>query len=199
MQDSIHRIPPVRAIATVLMLALAAASLLFACQPEDVPTSTDSPVTPVAPASVSPVPSPTVLSDSQSHGHGRADTHHSHSHPATHFLGNRPHLPQHPPPPSSPRQHQHPTLTPTPTPTPTATPLPPPPYAAVWSDLYNTGWLERNRPSLASAITSLAWVTDGIDDAELQAVQRLLDIEVLFGVDSYPALVNKSWVREWRG
>ena len=62
--------------------------------------------------------------------------------------------------------------------------------------MYNTGWLERNRPSLASAITSLAWVSDGIDDAELQAVQRLLDIEVLFGTDSAPALVDKPWIRD---
>ena len=88
MQDSIHRIPPVRAIATVLMLALAVASLLFACQPEDVPTSTDSPRHPRCTSLGQPSPISDCALDSQSHAHGRADTHHSHSHPATHFLGN---------------------------------------------------------------------------------------------------------------
>ena len=47
---------------------------------------------------------------------------------------------------------------------------------------------------MASAITSLVWVADGIDDAERQAVQGLVDIEVLFGMDSAPAMVNKPWV-----
>ena len=60
----------------------------------------------------------------------------------------------------------------------------------------DTDWLEQNRPALASAITSLAWVADGIDDAERPAVQELVDIEVLFGTDSAPALVNKPWVSD---
>ena len=47
---------------------------------------------------------------------------------------------------------------------------------------------------MASAITSLPWVADGIDEAERQVVQGLLDIEVLFGTDSAPALANKPWV-----
>ena len=62
--------------------------------------------------------------------------------------------------------------------------------------MYNTGWLERNRPALASAITSLTWVADGIDDTERQVVQGLVDIEVLFGTDSAPALVDKPWIRD---
>ena len=47
---------------------------------------------------------------------------------------------------------------------------------------------------MASAITSLPWVADGIDDAERPHVQQLVDIEVLFGMDPAPVLVNKPWV-----
>ena len=49
---------------------------------------------------------------------------------------------------------------------------------------------------MAAAITSLPWVADGIDDAEQQAVQGLVDIEASVGLDSYPALTNKPWVRD---
>ena len=195
MQDSIHRIPPVRAIATVLMLALAVASLLFACQPENVPTSTTSPVTPVAPASVSPVPSPTVLSTPSPTPTAEPTPTTATPTPEPTFSATPTPTPT-PAPTVVPTPTPTPTLTPTPTPTPTATPLPPPPYAEVWSDLYNTGWLERNRPALASAITSLTWVADGIDDTERQVVQGLVDIEVLFGTDSAPALVDKPWIRD---
>ena len=71
-----------------------------------------------------------------------------------------------------------------------------PDYTAVWQTLSNALWLEQNRPALAAAITSLPWVADGIEDAERQAVQELVDTEVVHGEDSAPALVNRPWVMD---
>ena len=42
----------------------------------------------------------------------------------------------------------------------------------------------------------MRWVVDGIDDAERQAVQWLVDIEISLSMDSAPALVNKPWVAD---
>ena len=57
-------------------------------------------------------------------------------------------------------------------------------------------WLEDNRPALASAITSLPWVADGIEENERQALRELVNVETLYGTDSAPALVDKPWITE---
>ena len=57
-------------------------------------------------------------------------------------------------------------------------------------------WLEENRPTLASAITSLPWVADGIEGIERQALRALVDIETLYGAEADPALVNKDWLAD---
>ena len=72
----------------------------------------------------------------------------------------------------TPSQTPPPTQTPVPTPTPTPTPL----YDAVWSGLSNARWLEQNHPDAAFAITSLAWVADGIEDTERDVVQNMVYI-----------------------
>ncbi len=165
-QERIHR-----AVWAGLLTALAAASLL-SC---DLGT-TSSPAQTPAPVSVaSPTPSPTPASTPT------------------------------PLPSSTPTETPFPTRTPTlsATPTPTltktstATPSAIPTVASFSLRAFTNGrWLEQNRPTLASAITSLVWVADGIDDAEQQAVQGLVDIEASVGLDSYPALTDKPWVRD---
>ena len=57
-------------------------------------------------------------------------------------------------------------------------------------------WLEENRPVLASAIMSLPWVADGIEETERQALRELVNVETLYGTDSAPALVDKPWITE---
>ena len=70
-----------------------------------------------------------------------------------------------------------------------------PPYAAVWTTLSNSDWLERYRPDLASTITALPWVADGIAEGERESVQELLYLatsyEATFGV-----LMDKPWVED---
>ncbi len=70
-----------------------------------------------------------------------------------------------------------------------------PAYFAAWNRLQNARWLEQNDPRLASAITSLPWVADGIDGAETDVVQDLLYI----AFTSRPAassIVEFEWVRD---
>ena len=86
-----------------------------------------------------------------------------------------------------------PTSTPRPTATPTPTATPVPPYAAVWAGLLNSRWLEANRPALAEAIIALAWVGDGIDGAEEEAVQELVHLAA-FHESAFGALMDKAWV-----
>jgi len=49
---------------------------------------------------------------------------------------------------------------------------------------------------LASAITSLPWVADGIEGIERQALQVLVDLETLYGADGDPALTSKDWLAD---
>ena len=56
--------------------------------------------------------------------------------------------------------------------------------------------LEDNRPALASAIMSLPWVADGIEENERQALRELVNFETLYGTESAPALVDKPWITE---
>ena len=80
-----------------------------------------------------------------------------------------------PPPTATPVPTPEPTATSIPTPPPTATPeLPPSPLSA----LTNGRWLEREEPELAAAINGLAWVQDGLDAVESQAIEDLLYIAI---------------------
>ena len=88
-----------------------------------------------------------------------------------------------------------PTATPPPTSTPRPTATPIPPYAAVWESLSNAGWLERNRPALASAITAFPWVADGIDEAEQEAVQELVHLATFYEM-TFGVLMDKPWVAD---
>ena len=90
-----------------------------------------------------------------------------------------------------------PTLVPaTPTPTPggpTPTPGPTPPYAAVWTGLANAVWLQQNHPALAEAITGLPWVADGIDGAERDGVQGLVNLATFYR-PVFGAVIDRPWV-----
>ena len=90
-----------------------------------------------------------------------------------------------------------PTATPmsVPTATPTARPTETPEsaYSSVWRSLTDVSLLEQERPALASAITSLSWVADGINRSELQVVQDLVDL-ALTDESTFVALVDKPWV-----
>ena len=85
-----------------------------------------------------------------------------------------------------------PTVAPTAMPTvaPTATPT------AEGDELTALKTLEEDRPTLASAITSLPWVDDGIAGIERQALRALVDLETLYGTDADPALANKTWLSD---
>ena len=74
--------------------------------------------------------------------------------------------------------------------------MPPPPYAEAWRGLSNTSWLEQNRPEIASEITSLPWVADGIEDNELQATQAMINIGIAYDSAATIELMNRSWVRD---
>lgn len=102
-----------------------------------------------------------------------------------------------------------PTATPTPMPTvvsmptqalPASSPTPEPTsrtrYAEEWQSFSNVSELERNRPELALAATSLPWIEDGIDETERVAVQELIDIAVLYEKDSTLDLINKPWIED---
>ena len=86
--------------------------------------------------------------------------------------------------------------TPTPVPPgPTATAGPEPPYAEVWASLGNSLWLQQNNPALASAITSLRWVADGIDVPEREGVQGLVNLATFYR-PVFSALIGRPWVAD---
>ena len=68
-------------------------------------------------------------------------------------------------------------------------------YAAVWASLLNSDWLERNRPALASAILSLSWIADGIDEVEQESAQELLHLATFYE-SAFGALMEKAWVKD---
>ena len=47
-----------------------------------------------------------------------------------------------------------------------------------------------------SEIYSLSWVADGIEEAERQAIQELVNIAVAYDTGSIAKLINKSWVKD---
>ena len=66
---------------------------------------------------------------------------------------------------------------------------------AAWNNLEHTDWLDRNDPASASIIKSLPWVADGIDNAELEDVQRLAYLAAIHS-SVFDALLTKSWVAD---
>ena len=64
-----------------------------------------------------------------------------------------------------------------------------------WEILSNASWLDRNRPLLASAIKSLPWVADEIDEHEQEVVQRLVHFATFFD-SAFGSLLDKSWIHD---
>ena len=87
------------------------------------------------------------------------------------------------------------TSTPTPRPMPTATPLPAPPARSSLRDFVNGDWLEQEDPRLASAIRDMAWMRDGIDATESEALQALLYIAVT-SRSVVATVASMGWVRD---
>ena len=102
-----------------------------------------------------------------------------------------------------------PTPTATPQPTPTATPQPTPPRApqptlaprltlapaqtVPITDLDRAAWLEQNKPALFNQLNALPWIADGIDDAEREAAQLLVDSGRHYP-DTFNTLLPMPWV-----
>ena len=93
------------------------------------------------------------------------------------------------------------TVTSTPTPTvdtPAPTPAPPTPESADrfrLSDYKNGLWLRQGHPRLASSITELEWVRDGVNDTESKAIQDLLYIAVV-SLPVASSIVALGWVQD---
>ena len=93
------------------------------------------------------------------------------------------------------------TVTSTPTPTvdtPAPTPAPPTPESAErfrLSDYKNGLWLRQGHPRLASSITELEWVRDGVNDTESKAIQDLLYIAVV-SLPVASSIVALGWVQD---
>ena len=85
-----------------------------------------------------------------------------------------------------------PTVMATPSPTPTATRTAP---SLSLGGFANGSWLEQEDPQLASAITNLDWVQDGLDNRESEVVQDLLYIAVT-SRSVVASLVSLSWVQD---
>ena len=94
-----------------------------------------------------------------------------------------------------------PTPTPTkapatiPSPAPTATSFPAPTLPVSLRDFRNGRWLEQEDPRLASSIKELAWVRDGIDGTESEAIQSMLYIAVT-SRSVVSSLLSLGWVRD---
>ncbi len=86
-----------------------------------------------------------------------------------------------------------PTHTPRPahTPRPTSTPRMPSPIA----ELENGTWLERNERARAAEIKELPWVTNGVDNAEREAVELLIATARWYPA-TFHALLQKPWLKD---
>ena len=82
-----------------------------------------------------------------------------------------------------------PTPRPTPTTGPTPTPSPPSPIAG----LEHGAWLDANQPALATELRNLAWVADGVDEAEREAAELLI-AAARQHPQVFTALLTKQWV-----
>lgn len=77
---------------------------------------------------------------------------------------------------------------PTPTPRPTSTPTPPNPIAGLER-------ADRLEPEFANQLKALPWIADGIDYAERDAAQMLIDAANHYP-DTFRALLQKPWVTD---
>ena len=85
------------------------------------------------------------------------------------------------------------TSAPTPRPTPTAGPTPTPSPPSPIAGLEHGAWLDANRPALAAELKDLAWVANGVDEAEREAAELLI-AAARRHPQVFTALLTKQWV-----
>ena len=85
------------------------------------------------------------------------------------------------------------TSAPAPRPTPTAGPTPTPSPPSPIAGLEHGAWLDANRPALAAELKDLAWVANGVDEAEREAAELLI-AAARRHPQVFTALLTKQWV-----
>ena len=85
------------------------------------------------------------------------------------------------------------TSAPAPRPTPTAGPTPTPSPPSPIAGLEHGAWLDANQPALAAELRNLAWVADGVDEAEREAAELLI-AAARRHPQVFTALLTKQWV-----
>ena len=85
------------------------------------------------------------------------------------------------------------TSAPAPRPTPTAGPTPTPSPPSLIAGLEHGAWLDANQPALATELRNLAWVADGVDEAEREAAELLI-AAARRHPQVFTALLTKQWV-----
>ena len=85
------------------------------------------------------------------------------------------------------------TSAPAPQPTPTAGPTPTPSPPSPIAGLEHGAWLDANRPALAAELKNLAWVANGVDEAEREAAELLI-AAARRHPQVFTALLTKQWV-----
>ena len=85
------------------------------------------------------------------------------------------------------------TSAPAPRPTPTAGPTPTPSPPSPIAGLEHGAWLDANQPALATELKNLAWVANGVDDAEREAAELLI-AAARRHPQVFTALLTKQWV-----
>ena len=85
------------------------------------------------------------------------------------------------------------TSAPAPRPTPTAGPTPTPSPPSPIAGLEHGAWLDANRPALAAELKNLAWVANGVDEAEREAAELLI-AAARRHPQVFTALLTKQWV-----
>ena len=85
------------------------------------------------------------------------------------------------------------TSAPAPRPTPTAGPTPTPSPPSPIVGLEHGAWLDANQPALATELRNLAWVADGVDEAEREAAELLI-AAARRHPQVFTALLTKQWV-----
>ena len=85
------------------------------------------------------------------------------------------------------------TSAPTPQPTPTTGPTPTPSPPSPITGLEHGAWLDVNQPALATELKNLAWVADGVDEAEREAAELLI-AAARRHPQVFTALLTKQWV-----
>ena len=79
-------------------------------------------------------------------------------------------------------------MKPTRTPRPTSTPTPPNPIAGLEH-------ADRLEPGQANQLKALPWIADDIDETEIDAAQRLVELAIWWP-DTFNALLPKSWIQD---